>query len=314
MDLSICVLTHCQPDLLRRCVASCFAEIERSRVTGEVIIIDNASIDGSPQQVATIFPEVRILRNEENLGFGEANNRAIRSSQGRFVLILNDDALLQEGSLELLMHGMDSDARVGAVGPTLLNPDGSPQTGFMYKRFPHLRGVACELLGLDRFLRKNRWTREWFTLWDDPDQGAEPDQVVGACLLARRSALDEVGLFDEGYFYVLEDTDLCYRLRQAGWRILCVQNARVIHFGSASYSQWTRYDQRANYFRSLAYFLRKHWSPFKYLLARLTLALVVVVRAPAGFLLEIVRRGSTYEAASQKVRADLSLLRTVLGG
>jgi GT2 family glycosyltransferase len=313
MDLSICILTHCQPDLLPQCVATCFAEITRTGIAGEVIVIDNGSTDASPQQVAKLFPEVRILRNEKNLGFGMANNQAIRASQARSVLILNDDALLQEGSLELLIRGLKSDAKVGVVGPTLLNPDGTLQLGFMYKRFPHLRGVACELLGLDKLLRKNRWTRNWLTLWDDPNS-TEPDQVVGACLLARRSALDEVGFFDEGFYYVLEDTDLCYRLRKAGWRILYIPEARVIHFGSASYTQWAKFDQRANFFRSITYFLKKHSTPLKYLVIRLTLALVVLVRIPAGFLLEILRRNSTYEAASQRTRADLTLLRAVFKG
>lgn len=108
MDLSVCILTRSQPVLLTQCVAACVSEIERARLTAEIIVIDNASADRYPDSLAASTPLVRVIRNEENLGFAAANNKAIRMSSGRDVLILNDDAILQEGSLKLMIEALDS--------------------------------------------------------------------------------------------------------------------------------------------------------------------------------------------------------------
>jgi GT2 family glycosyltransferase len=124
MKLSICILTHSQPELLPMCVAACFAEIARAGITGEVTILDNASVDGSPERVAKLFPTVRIIRNDRNLGFSAANNMGIRRSQGQYVLILNDDAIFQEDSLWRMLRALESNSRIGAVGPKLINRDG----------------------------------------------------------------------------------------------------------------------------------------------------------------------------------------------
>jgi GT2 family glycosyltransferase len=124
MDLSVCILTHDQPDLLRQSVEACSGEIERARLSAEIIIVDNASRDGYPERMLRGHPLTRLIRSEENLGFSAGNNRAIRASCGRFVLILNDDAILGEDALGLLGRKLESDAKIGAVGPKLLNPDG----------------------------------------------------------------------------------------------------------------------------------------------------------------------------------------------
>jgi GT2 family glycosyltransferase len=312
LDLSVCILTHSQAVLLRRCVAACVSEIERARLAAEIIIIDNASRDRYPDKLAALTPIIRIIRNEENLGFGVANNRAIRMSSGRLVLILNDDAILEEGSLKLMVSRLESDPRIGAIGPSLLNPDGSLQSGYMNKRLPHLRGLVCELLGLDQFLRLNPWTRAWLTMWDDPKNSPEPEQLAGACLLVRRQALDQESLFDEGFYYLLEDADLSYRLRKAGWRILCVQAAHITHHGGATFSRWSPIEQRTNYFRSYTYFFKKHSSPVKYFLVRLALGLVIPIWMCERAIPGIMRRSWTYIELANETRANFRLLRSTL--
>ena len=152
MDLSICILTHSQPELLRLCVASCFEEIKRAGIAGEVIVIDNASADRYPERLREAYPQVQIIRNEQNLGFSAGNNIGIRASQGRYILILNDDAILQPGSVELMLRKMESDPQIGAVDPRLLNPDGSVQMGFTKKRFPTVLGMLADLLSFQNFL------------------------------------------------------------------------------------------------------------------------------------------------------------------
>jgi hypothetical protein len=278
MDLSICILTWNQPDLLPRCVASCLAEIQRERIAAEIIVIDNASPDGSPQKVANLSPLVRLIRNEENLGFSKANNIAIRMSQGRYVLILNDDTEFRPGSLGLLLRVMDADPRIGAVGPKFLNPDGSLQRSNAPKRLPRLRGMVSELLNLDFVLEKFPLTRDLLTNRRDPEWGGEAEQIDGACFLARREALDAVGLFDEGFYFLFEDSDLCYRLEKVGWRVWYSAEAQVVHYGAASFKKVARSRRSAMYFEGLIRYFRKHSSPGRFLLFRLTLAVTICLK------------------------------------
>jgi len=280
MDLSICILTRNQGELLQQCVVSCIAEIERTGMAAEVIIIDNASSDGSPQRVATLSPAIRVIRNEENLGFSAANNRAIRSSRGSRVLILNDDAVLREGSLRLMLRKLDCSPDVAALGPKLLNPDGSPQWDYTNKRFPHLRGVICQLLRLDRFLRRWTFARDFLTLNRDMGQSGETDHVAGACLLLQRRALDAVGLFDEAFYFWYEDADLCHRLKKAGWKIYYLAEAEVIHWGSSSFKKLMRSERAALAFNSLLQYFQKHASTGEWLLTRAALVGILVLRLP----------------------------------
>jgi len=311
-DISICILTRSQPDLLPRCVASCFAEMERSGIRGEVIVIDNASTDGSPQNVAQKFPKVRILRNEENLGFSAANNKGIRISRGRHVLILNDDAILREGSLGMMLRTIDSDADIGAVGPKLLNSDGTLQRNFTNRRFPRLRSLVCGFLGLEAWLDKRTWTRDLFTHGRDLEVSGETDHIAAACLLARREALEAVGLFDEGFDYLFEDADLCYRLKRAGWRIIYIADAHVTHYRSASLNQLARMDKDALIFRSLTYYFEKHSHPAQVWLLSWTLAVVVTLRLPVYCVYRLWRYGLTREEWKYSVRTSLQAVRWLL--
>lgn len=312
-DLSVCILTRSQPLLLRECVAACVEEMRRAGAAGEIIVIDNASADGYPRELAEVFPAVTIIRNQENLGFSAANNRAIRLSRGRLVLILNDDAILQPGSLGLILHELESDSRIGAVGPCLLNDDGSAQVDFTNKRFPHLRGLFCEFLGINRILSKSSLTRDVFTLWKDPWTSGETDHLAGACLLARREALDSVNLFDERIFFWFDDTDLCFRLKKAGWRLIYLAQARVHHYGSSSFKQLTRAERSPVLFESLIYYYRKNVGRLRCLLLRLTLSVAFLLRLPLLVLGNAWRRAGRAER-SDAVGASLAALRSLLLG
>jgi GT2 family glycosyltransferase len=358
MDLSICILTRNQEALLRQGVACCLPEIERAGLSAEIIIIDNASTDGSVQRViaqarsattencrfsigdcrltaeedsvsvqsvphggsnpqsAIGNPQsaitVRVLRNEENLGFSAANNRAIRASYGRFVLILNDDAFLQEGSLKLLMEKIESSPRIGVVGPKLLNLDGSLQRSFTNRRFPRFHSLIFGFLGLNPLLEGNRLTRAWFTHGQDPEQSAETDHIAGACLLARREALVAVRLFDEGFQFLFEDTDLCYRLKQAGWSIFYVAEARVIHRGSASLRRLDWFERRIIFMKSLLRFFKKHASPRKYFLVRVVAMGALFVQMPFAVLFSLAARRPADQERGGSLRTSLRRVRSVL--
>ena len=312
MDLSICILTRHQPDLLPRCVASCLAEIERAAVTSEIILIDNASSDGGPQKVANLSPLIRLVRNEENLAFSVANNLGIRMSRGNYVLILNDDTEFHAGALGLLVRVMDADPRVGAVGPKLLNPDGSLQRGFTRKRFPRLRGMVAELLRFDFVLEKLPATRDLLTNRGDEQRGGDAEHLTAACLLARREALEAVGLFDEGFYFCFEDVDLCYRLKKAGWRLLYSPEAQITHYGSASFKKLLRSRQSAIYLGGLILFFRKHSSPGRFLLFKLTLAFTLCLRLPLAVLLSLSPTSRIRWQWKGTVQTHLKILRSLL--
>ena len=315
MDLSICILTHCQPELLPRCVSSCFTEIKRAGIEGEVIVVDNASSDGSPRRLKVRFPEVRLLRNEENLGFSTANNQAIRISSGRHVLILNDDVVLQQDSLKTLMQVMESDPHIGAAGPKLLNPDGSTQLWFTNKRFPRLRGVLLEMSPLFRIFYWNPRLRLLFTDFSDPELSCRTDHIAGACLLAKREALRSAGLFDERFQFWYEDVDLCYRIKQVGWDVAYVTEARVVHYGSASFRKvGRRPEQAAMYYISLVRFLRKHSSRASYNLFRAFLVPAFVCRMPVAALYGMWKRGPRFAELSGAMRTSWTVLRSMFAG
>jgi len=278
MDLSICVLTHNQPVLLARCAAACIEEMGKAPVNGEIIVVDNASADGYPRILQESLPKIRVIRNEQNLGFSAANNQAIRASSGRFVLILNDDAVLLPNSLRLMIGKLESDPRVAAVGPQLLNSDGSLQRHFTNRRFPHVRGILCSMYSLEDRLSRRPLTRALFTLDRDPARSREAEHLAGACLLVRRSALDQVGLFDESYHYWFEDVDLCYRLKNAGWKLIYLAEARVMHYGSASIQKIDEAHRRKMFLTSLRKFYVKNMGRIRLLLLNLSLALLHAFR------------------------------------
>jgi hypothetical protein len=305
-------LTRNQPDLLPRCVASCLAEIERAGITSEIIVVDNASCDASPQKTAKLSPLIRLVRNEENLGFSEANNIGIRMSRGGYVLILNDDTEFHPGALGLLVRVMDADPRIGAVGPKLLNPDGSLQRGSTRKRFPHLVGLVSELLRFDFILEKFPATRDLLTNCCDEERGGDAEHLTAACLLARRAALDAVGLFDEGFYFFFEDVDLCYRLKNAGWRLLYCPEAQVTHYQSASFKKLVRARQSEIYLGGMIRFFRKHSSPGRFLLFKLTLAFTLCLRLPVAVMLSVSLPSGVRQQWKGIVQTYLKVLRSLL--
>jgi GT2 family glycosyltransferase len=313
MDLSICILTNSQPVLLPRCVAACIAEIERARVTAEIIIIDNASRDAYPRKLAHLSPLIRIIRGEKHQSFSIANNTAIRSSNGRYVLILNDDAVVQEGSLGLMLRKLDSDPKIGAVGPKLLNPDGSLQQHFTNRRFPHIRGIMLSLLDIERHLAGRVFWRDLLTLDQEPQRSGQTDHVAGACLLARRAALEHVSLFDERFHYWFEDVDLCYRLKRAGWTVVYLAEAPVIHYGSASLSKINESERTVMFLKSLMLFYNNNEGSWRCLLLRSSLMLMLACRASRSALRNLTADSSKRENSKSRLRACLGLMRLVFG-
>jgi N-acetylglucosaminyl-diphospho-decaprenol L-rhamnosyltransferase len=232
-------------DHLLRCVASLRAEgVE------EIVVVDNGSVDGSGPALAEADPAAGFLPTGANLGFGRAANRGVAAVSGDLVLIMNPDAVLQPGALGALVAALATDQGLAVVGPRVENPDGTRYPSV--RRFPDLTVAAGHaFVGLVK--PDNRFTRRYKMLDADRDRPGDVDWVSGTALLARRSAFDEVGGFDEAYFMYVEDVDLCWRLWQAGWRVGHVPAAGVTHTVGAA-SDLAPYRMIAAHHRSLLRF------------------------------------------------------------
>jgi len=303
MDLSVVIPTRSQPELLPRAVESCVREIHAAGISGEIVLIDNASSDGAPQREAARFPEVRLIRNDVNRSFSAASNQGIRAGRGRLVLLFNDDAVLQPGSLLSMLQAIDADRAVAAVGPRLVSPDGSTQWYNTNCRFPRLYSMLLGWLGLTLFLRRRAWTRDLLTNFRDEEQGGETDWIGGACLLARRDDLEQIGLLDEGYYYGAEDIDLCYRFRRGGRKVVYLSDVRVTHFGSASLKKLQTIEFKMINIRALLRFKKKYASWPENLLWKLTISAgLILIHLPLAIVRGMGQHGSESQGRLSPVR------------
>jgi hypothetical protein len=259
-----------------------------ARVALEAIVVDNASADGSAEAVRRAFPAVHLIANAENVGFGRANNQALRLARAPFVLLLNPDCEVRPGAVEALIARLEAQPDVGAVAPRTLNEDGTPQVSF---------GPALGLLAEWRQRRlvdgvRRRDPRALARADALTRREHEPDWVSAACLLARAEALRAVGGFDEDFFLYEEDADLCLRLRRAGWRIVHSPTAEALHRLGRSTGQAPA-RTRLLYQESHLVYYGKHCGTAQTLALRLTF----VAEALAGLLLG---RGPGADAAARR--------------
>lgn len=274
-NLVIVIVSYNVCDLLRECLR---------RLDGQrIIVVDNASADGSAAMVHAEFPTVQLIANSENRGFAAACNQAIRASAEELILVLNPDTRVESAALTTLLDLMQREPQIGACGPRLVNPDGTLQPSC--RRFPTLARLIVDELGLSKLFPRSRFFGDYRMTWWPHDQCREVDQLAGAALLLRRAALDDVGLFDERFFMYYEEVDLCLRLRQRGWKVVFVPEAIVPHHGGASASQSVAAMTLARY-RSLFAFYRKHYP------ASHRLALKPVVAVAAALRLLTPRRAA----------------------
>ena len=223
-DASVVVVTYNSAAWIERCLES---------VRGlETIVVDNGSTDGTVALVRERFPAVRLLE-QENAGMGGGNNAGMRIASGRYFLLLNSDAWVVGDAVAQLVAFADEHPEAAVVGPRLLNPDGSLQGSA--RAFPTLWRLATEYLFLRKLAPRSRTLNRFYEGGFDHDVVREVDWLFGACLLVRRDAADEVGLFDEDFFMFSEETDWCYRFRQAGWKVYFFPGAEVVHVGGGSH-------------------------------------------------------------------------------
>jgi N-acetylglucosaminyl-diphospho-decaprenol L-rhamnosyltransferase len=230
--VSVVIVSWNTRDLLRQSLAS----VAASPLVTETFVVDNASDDGSAEMVRAEFPRASVISNETNLGFGRANNLALSRARGEYVLLLNPDAQIEGSALERLVASLERNPRAAMAGPLVLDADGSVQS--TRRRFPTTASLFVESTPLQQMLSPtHRIFRDYYVL-DRSDQVAqETDWLVGACLLVRRTALEQVRGFDERFFMYFEETDWCRRFKQAGWSVIFEPEAHARHLGGQSSEQ-----------------------------------------------------------------------------
>jgi N-acetylglucosaminyl-diphospho-decaprenol L-rhamnosyltransferase len=307
VDLTVIIVSWNVRELLRRCLCSLTPALASLKGGSEIIVVDNASTDGSPEMIATEFPGVQLIRNADNRGFTAASNQGLAMSQGRTLLLLNPDTEVVGEAVATMVDYIETHPHVGALGPQLRYPDGSLQSS--RRRFPTLATALVESTVLQEWWRDNRILRR-YTMADTPDDAVQPvDWVVGACLMVRRAAFEQVGGLDEGFFMYSEEMDWCYRIKDAGWEVIYLPTATVIHHEGKSSEQVA--PARHIYFQSskVRYFRKVH-GPVQGELVRAFLL--------ATYLFQVAREGLKWlighkrPLRAERVRAYCQVLRSGL--
>jgi GT2 family glycosyltransferase len=267
VSLAAVIVSYNTRDLLRDCLR---------HLTGQrVIVVDNASTDGSTAMIRAEFPAVELIANPGNRGFAAACNQGLAASAEEFILILNPDTAVTATALTTLLDTMRSAPQAGACGPRIVNPDDSLQPSC--RRFPTLGRLVMDEFGLGKLFPHSRLFGDYRMTWWAHDRRREVDQLMGAALLLRRAALDQVGVFDERFFMYYEEVDLCLRLHQRGWKILFVPDAIVTHHGGASARQALAAMTLTRY-RSLIAFYRKHYPTWQRPVLKTAIAIAAAQR------------------------------------
>jgi GT2 family glycosyltransferase len=231
--VSVCIVTWNCRELVLNCLDSLVQG--SGGLPFEVIVVDNCSSDGTVEAIRSRFPAAKVVANEANVGFAAANNQAMRLGCGAYFFLLNPDTLLPPNALQEIAQVADAYPRAGAIGPKLLNPDGTLQ--YSCRRFPRPLAALFRNTLFGRLLPGNRWTREYLMADWQHDGVREVDWISGAAMLLRREAVEQVGPLDERFFWGSEDVDYCKRLHDAGWKVLYTPRPEIIHIVGGSTDQ-----------------------------------------------------------------------------
>jgi len=255
MSLSLVIINYNTREDLRKCLTT----LEEKLGARETIVVDNGSSDGSREMVAEEFPWARLVDNPGNPGYASACNKGLAAASHPYVLILNSDVEFLAGGLEEVIDYLDAHPEVGALGPMVLNSDGSRQMSC--RRFPSMwQNIVHGFLG--DFWPDNPFTRSYQMKNMRQEEVREADWVSGAAMFVRRGAVEQVGGFDEGYFMYVEDVDLCWRLKRAGFKVVYHPAFKLIHhIGRTSSQQSVR--MLYEHHRSMYLFFRKRYTGWR---------------------------------------------------
>jgi hypothetical protein len=257
-DISVIIVSYNVKTFLQHCIHSVQKSAGNRNV--EIFVVDNHSIDGTPGMVQREFPDVRFIGNDKNLGFGRANNQALREAAGKYVLFLNPDTLIEENTLDVCYDFMNEHAHVGICGPKILNSDGSLQLACR-RSFPSPSVALPKLLGLSRLFPKSRTFAKYNLTYKDPDKSYPVDAVSGSFMFCRGDLIRELGGFDEAFFMYGEDLDLCRRVQLAGKQVFYLPDTTILHYKGES-AKSAPFDSLMAFYKAMDIFLHKHFSSF----------------------------------------------------
>jgi len=261
MKTTVAIVNYNTKDFLDKCLSSIYRF--DSKYDFKVIVIDNNSDDGSVKMVRNNYPYVKLVVNSKNIGYTAAANQAIKQTDSDFLILLNSDTEVFEGSIDRIIEYLKNNTKVGVVGPKTIDSSGNAHLSC--RRFPSFKEAAMHVL-VGIFWPRNPYTRRYKMMDFDHNKEVKIDWVSGACMGLRREALDEVGLFDERYYMYVEDLDLCKRMWNAGWEVRYFPGATVVHYiGGSTKGTGVKlfYQQQKSVFR---YFLKNHGSSWRVIL------------------------------------------------
>ncbi len=308
MDVSVIIVNWNTKELLRDCLSSVYEHA--GDIDYEIIVIDNASIDGSAEMVKNDFQQVILMENSDNRGFATANNQGMAVAKGRYMLLLNSDTVVLDNAIANIVNFADENPQIAVTGCRVLNPDRTLQrTCFM---FPSVLNMLLSSTYLYKLFPKNRFFgREQMTWWNRNDV-RQVDVVTGCFMLVRREAIDQVGMMDEQFFMYGEETDWCYRFREEGWKVMFAPVGQIIHFGGQSTAQ-KPVAMIVQLRLSILKFMKKHYSRSAYLIARFLVASFFAIRLPVWLAKALIRPAARNEAAIKMKAYSTGVVSALLG-
>lgn len=254
VDISVVIVSYNVRPFLDHCLQSVQRACDNLPV--QIIVVDNASSDASADMVRSRYPDVTLIENKDNVGFARANNQAFEQAVGDAILIINPDSFVQEDTLKTLWDCLQSADDVGAVGPKIIMPDGRLEPRSM-RGFPTPWAAFSYLSGLSSLFPKSRFFSRYLLTHLDPDRQHEVDALSGCCMMVRRGLLNDLNGFDGDYFMYGEDLDLCFRIREQGYRILYQPATRIVHFKGES-TRRSDIDHRYHFRKAMRLFVDKN--------------------------------------------------------
>jgi len=296
-DVTIAIVNYNTRQLTAQCLDSILTS--QPKVGFEIVVVDNASSDDSADWLEAHYPHLRLVRSSRNLGVAGGNNLGIRASRGRYVLLLNSDTLVLPGTIDRAVKFLDTHPRVAGVGGNLINPDGTFQAGFV-----DFASLWQELLIVTKL---GQLLRPWYPAHGPSPEPREVDWMSTAFMLFRQQAIAQVGFVDERYFMYSDETDLQYRLKQAGWKIYYLPGLNTIHLGGRSSASWKR---RSMVYRGKLLFFYKHYGPLQTTILRFMFIAVSALKVP--FWLVVCLLPGLRERARHELASHLEILRMCL--
>lgn len=278
MDLSIIIVNYNVKEFLQNLIHS--IEKASQNITKEIIIIDNASDDGSVEFIREKFPQVKLIANNTNLGFGKANNIGLKQASGEYVLLINPDTIVAEDTFEKMIKFFGSNSNVGLAGCKILNPDGTLQLACR-RSFPGPWTSFTKVTGLSSVFPKSKIFARYNLTYLDENQTYEVDAISGSFMMMRKEVYDKVGGFDEQFFMYGEDLDLCYRIQKAGYKVYYNHSTKIIHYKGES-TKRSSLDETKVFYNAMHLFVKKHLSSS--FLVELILRSAIAVRSFLAFI------------------------------